>query len=175
MHDRADIKASDVTPRWPPPLPKGSFPHPTWQLTVVDTTSIAFVTNSYIKVRTLHFFTHLQLDTEKMLTNCVLLQTDHTGIVDKRSKEVIDKAVQGLAVLHEELSTLPELPEVDWSRMRQIEFQDLLRQRAVHVDRLAKFGCQLCEDFADHVRIYPDKWHWQMCTDAIVDGRSTPR
>ncbi|WVQ84888.1 hypothetical protein IAT38_007051 [Cryptococcus sp. DSM 104549] len=122
---KEDVKASDVPPRWPPILPKGSFPTPTVEISVVDTSSISFVVNSILKV-------------------------DRAGIVDKKSKAVIEQTLQGLTVLHEELSILPELPEVDWSRLRGIEYQDLLKQRALHVDRLARLGCQLCEDFSDH-------------------------
>jgi hypothetical protein len=54
-------------------------------------------------------------------------------------------------VLHEELSSLPDLPEVEWTRLRALEFQDLLRQRGVLRDRLVKMGCQLCPDFEEHV------------------------
>jgi antiviral helicase SKI2 len=58
-----------------------------------------------------------------------------------------------LAVLHEEVSSMSELPEVEWTRMRELEFQDLLRQRIGLVDRLSKMGCQLCPDFEEHVSV----------------------
>ncbi|KAK8853069.1 hypothetical protein IAR55_003770 [Kwoniella newhampshirensis] len=122
---KEDVKLADVPPRWPPVLPKGSFPNPTWELATVDTNSVSFVVNR-------------------------ILKADHTGIVDKKAKESIEKTLHDLAVLHEELSTLSELPEVDWSRLRAIDFQESIRQRALLVDRLAKLGCQLCADFSDH-------------------------
>jgi antiviral helicase SKI2 len=56
-----------------------------------------------------------------------------------------------LAVIHEEITSTPELPEVEWSRMRDLEFQESLRQRTSYLDRLSKLGCQLCENFEDHV------------------------
>ena len=56
-----------------------------------------------------------------------------------------------LAEIYTELSTSSELPEVDWSRLRSIEFQESLRQRISLSDRTAKLGCQLCPDFVDHV------------------------
>ncbi|WVF73142.1 hypothetical protein IAT40_007961 [Kwoniella sp. CBS 6097] len=126
-------EANEVPPRWPPILPKGSFPSPTWELATIDTTSFAFVTDSLLK------------------------KIDFTGIADKRNKESIDKALHDLTVLHEELSSLPELPEVDWSRIRAIEFIDVLKQRDITHDRLVKLGCQLCEDFTDHYAILHER------------------
>ncbi len=59
--------------------------------------------------------------------------------------------MEDLSVLHEELASLPSLPEVEWTRLRTMEFQDLVRQRTSLSDRLVKLGCSLCEDFDDHV------------------------
>ncbi|WWC91541.1 uncharacterized protein L201_006487 [Kwoniella dendrophila CBS 6074] len=122
---KEDVKESDVPPRYPPVLPKGSFPNPQWEIAIYDTTSFSFVTGQILKV-------------------------DHTAIVDKSSKQARDDALHNLTLLHEELSSLPELPEVDWSRIRSVEFVDAIRQRAILNDRLSKLGCQLCEDFQDH-------------------------
>lgn len=67
-------------------------------------------------------------------------------------------------MLHEELSSMPDLPEVEWTRLRALEFQDLLRQRGVLRDRLVKMGCQLCPDFEEHVscpkRFRVFAWAW---------------
>ncbi|WRT70395.1 uncharacterized protein IL334_007393 [Kwoniella shivajii] len=129
---KEDVKESDVPPRWPPVLPKGSFPNPQWEIGIYDTTSFSFVTKELLKV-------------------------DHSGIVDKSSKEPRDKALHDLTILHEDLSTLPELPEVDWSRIRTVEFQEAIRQRAILHDRLVKLGCQLCEDFQEHYAILHER------------------
>ena len=56
-----------------------------------------------------------------------------------------------LAAMHEELTSLPDLPEVEWTRLRALEFQEVLRQRTSYLDRIVKLGCQLCENFEDHV------------------------
>jgi antiviral helicase SKI2 len=56
-----------------------------------------------------------------------------------------------LAGMHEELTSLPELPEVEWTRLRALEFQEVLRQRTSYLERIAKLGCQLCENLEDHV------------------------
>jgi antiviral helicase SKI2 len=78
-------------------------------------------------------------------------KADSTGIIDKKAKEASEKTMHDLAVLHEDLASLPELPEVEWTRMRALDFQDLLKQRMILSDRIAKLGCQVCEDFDDHV------------------------
>jgi len=56
-----------------------------------------------------------------------------------------------LAIMQEEITSLPELPEVEWTRLRALEFQEALRQRTSYTDRLVKLGCQLCDNFEDHV------------------------
>jgi hypothetical protein len=63
-----------------------------------------------------------------------------------------------LAVLHEELGGLgyADLPEVDWARLKQLQFQEVVRQRALTMDRLSKLGCVLCEEFDEHVSSHLD-------------------
>jgi len=45
-----------------------------------------------------------------------------------------------------------EMPEVDWGRMRQLEFQEALRSREAIAKRLEGKSCALCEQFEQHVR-----------------------
>jgi hypothetical protein len=47
----SDLKASQLPPRWPPVLPKGTFADPAWELVAIDATSISFVVNRVLKVR----------------------------------------------------------------------------------------------------------------------------
>ncbi|WWC64395.1 uncharacterized protein I303_107005 [Kwoniella dejecticola CBS 10117] len=129
---KEDVKEIDVPPRYPPILPKGSFPNPQWEIATYDTTSLSFVVNRILKI-------------------------DHSGIIDKSSKDARDKALHDLTILHEELSSLPDLPEVDWSRIRAVEFVDAIRQRAILDDRLAKLTCQTCPDFHDHYAILHER------------------
>lgn len=123
-----DLKASELPPRWPATLPAGSLPNSTYELSVIDTENISLVVNRLLKVNS-------------------------SGIVDKHSKELCEKAAHDLAVLHEELGGLgyADLPEVDWARLKQLQFQEVVRQRALTMDRLSKLGCVLCEDFDEHV------------------------
>lgn len=80
-----------------------------------------------------------------------MAQVDSTGIIDKKSEEARDKAMHSLEVIYEEITSLPDLPEVDWTRIRTFEFQDLLRQRTSLMERIDKFHCPSCPDFDDHV------------------------
>jgi antiviral helicase SKI2 len=80
-------------------------------------------------------------------------QVESTAILDKRNKVASEKVLHDLIVLHDELSTLRplEMPEVEWSRIRTIEFQDMIKQRYTLSDRLVRLTCQNCPDFDDHV------------------------
>jgi antiviral helicase SKI2 len=46
----ADVEVSQLAPRWPPVLPKGTFASPTWEVRTVDGGSISFVTDKLLKV-----------------------------------------------------------------------------------------------------------------------------
>ncbi|KAK4685405.1 antiviral helicase SKI2, partial [Tremellales sp. Uapishka_1] len=74
-------------------------------------------------------------------------------VVNKIMKTVLEKTVHDMAVIHEELATLDTLPEIDWARIKDFEFQEKLRTRIALVDRLSRLGCQLCENFDDHYAI----------------------
>lgn len=80
-------------------------------------------------------------------------KVDSVALLDKRAKTLAeaDKVTHDLAILHEELSALPALPEIEWTRMRAIEFQDVLKQRLLLNDRVARLTCVKCPDFDDHV------------------------
>lgn len=44
------------------------------------------------------------------------------------------------------------VPEVEWSRMRQLEFQETLRNRNALAQTLYGNPCLQCPDFESHVR-----------------------
>lgn len=46
-----DYKENELPPRWPPPLTKGSFQDPSYEVMAVDATSISYVLNRIVKVR----------------------------------------------------------------------------------------------------------------------------
>lgn len=56
-----------------------------------------------------------------------------------------------LAGLVHEWSAVETIPEVDWARMRTLEFQEALRSRDALVERLVQKACVMCGDFDEHV------------------------
>jgi antiviral helicase SKI2 len=43
------------------------------------------------------------------------------------------------------------IPEVDWSRMRSLNFQEVLQERQETEKKLGNQACKLCADFETHV------------------------
>lgn len=62
-------------------------------------------------------------------------------------------AVKSLSALAEEWITAGAVPEVDWARMRSLDFQEVLRARNELARGLDKYGCMLCSDFGHHVSL----------------------
>lgn len=44
------------------------------------------------------------------------------------------------------------IPEVDWARLRVIDFQEILQTRNSLAEQLKPLGCVLCAEFDAHVR-----------------------
>jgi len=64
-------------------------------------------------------------------------------------------AVEQLQTLAREFSSMPSLPEVDWTRVKGVktlDFQETLKARDAQAARLHSMGCVLCEHFHEHVR-----------------------
>ena len=89
-------------------------------------------------------------------------QVDPIALVNHRNKDLALQTMQALIELQTELASLPELPEIEWTRLRAIEFQEMLRNRIALTDRIVKLECQHCPDFDKHVRVhfhnYDDCW-----------------
>ena len=56
--------------------------------------------------------------------------------------------------LTEEWLRYETVPEVDWSRIRTLEFQDTLQSRDTRAEDLKDRACLSCPDFAEHVSCY---------------------
>lgn len=67
------------------------------------------------------------------------------------------KPMQGVAVVLQELARqwvgIGKIVEVEWSRIRALEFQDAFRAREAYVKRSSGKACLLCERFQEHVRV----------------------
>ncbi|KAF7302996.1 ATP-dependent RNA helicase [Mycena kentingensis (nom. inval.)] len=118
-----------LTPRWPPQPLSLIVDNAVYEVTAVPLSSIAMITGRTIKL-------------------------DVDAIVDRhlisRMREALGQ-LQGL--VSEWNSADAPIPEVDWARMRSLEFQETLRSRNSLVEKLSSRGCLLCEDFENHYSI----------------------
>lgn len=65
----------------------------------------------------------------------------------------MNKAIDALADVANEWATSGSIAEVDWNRMRVLEFQESIRARDALVAKLPSHACLLCSDFKDHVSL----------------------
>lgn len=74
-------------------------------------------------------------------------------IIERQRISVMNDIVTQLNdIVSEWQTTRPaQFPEVEWSKMRQLEFQESLRSRDTLAMRLDGKGCVLCEHFEEHV------------------------
>ncbi|KAI0830808.1 antiviral helicase [Trametes gibbosa] len=120
-----DVDAQGVPPQWPPRPETLLVDEPTYDLTPVPLSSIAMVTNRSIKVET-------------------------EWIVEKHRISYMNDAIRSLQQVLAEWVRAGSIPEVDWSRLRALEFQELLRARNELVPPLDRFTCVSCPSFDDH-------------------------
>jgi len=66
----------------------------------------------------------------------------------------MNEVVSLLGTVSEEWSKSGSIPEIDWGRMRMLEFQEALAARNELIKRLPGYACLLCENFEDHVSLF---------------------
>lgn len=79
------------------------------------------------------------------------MQVDTSAIVDRHRKASILEATSVLEAVVVEWAASGSLLEIEWSRMRTLEFQETLRARNEVFKNPQTFECTLCEHFDDHV------------------------
>ena len=122
---------------------------PTYEVIAVPVTSIAMVSYDVIKVPISAFRRTFSLVNEHP-------QFDLAAIVEKHKKSVMNGVIESLKeVLHGWLQK-GSVPEASWGRNRQLEFQDLLRQRQHRMRQLKKVACTSCPKFDEHVIDFHD-------------------
>jgi antiviral helicase SKI2 len=102
---------------------------PVYELRQIPLTSIAFVTNRTMKV-------------------------DVHSIVDRHMIASMNEVISNLAALSLEWASTGTIPEVEWLKMRSLDFQETLRSRDRLVQRLSTVACTMCADFEDHVSFF---------------------
>ncbi|CAG7851695.1 DExH-box ATP-dependent RNA helicase DExH11 {ECO:0000305}; AltName: Full=AtHELPS {ECO:0000303/PubMed:21535471}; AltName: Full=Protein SKI2 homolog {ECO:0000303/PubMed:22511887}; Short=AtSKI2 {ECO:0000303/PubMed:22511887} [Serendipita indica DSM 11827] len=85
------------------------------------------------------------------VTNRVI-KPDIDMILERQRISVMREIVEQLQEIATEWhnASPPRIPEVEWSKMRQLEFQENLRSREALEKRLEGKGCTLCEHFNEH-------------------------
>ncbi|KAI6153957.1 ATP-dependent RNA helicase [Pisolithus tinctorius] len=119
-----DVK-EDVPPRWCSNALSLTVENATYRFETVPISSISLVTNKIIKV-------------------------DASGIIEDRKKSSMLETVTLLQSTVQEWLSSGTIPEVQWGRVRLLEFQEALRERDQILRGIEKVSCVLCENFEDH-------------------------
>ncbi|KDR85602.1 hypothetical protein GALMADRAFT_234567 [Galerina marginata CBS 339.88] len=125
---KQDIDTEAVAPLWP--ITPGSLivESGVYELKAIPITSIAMVSNRVVKVEV-------------------------NDIVDRHLISRMREAIAALRIIVQEWSAAGMVPEVEWSRMRALEFQEILRSRDHLIEKLRDKRCVLCPSFANHYRL----------------------
>ncbi|KAJ3283372.1 hypothetical protein HK104_010409 [Borealophlyctis nickersoniae] len=121
----AAINVRDLAPL---PVDHVSVPSPdkvTQEVTVVPYTDIAVITRMQLKM-------------------------DADAILDQRDESETSKIGQQLLRVAEEMHEGGKIPENDWSKIRELDFQERLRDKEALMAQLGSFQCVRCPDLDDH-------------------------
>lgn len=117
----------DLPPIWPAKVSSAEDDW-TFEVASIDISSISIVTKTFLKFP----------------------QSSLTELIAGKSSEARVKMAEDLRPLAEVMAK-SGAEEMDWGRMRDLEFQDLVRQRDTMYERVTKMACALCESFDEHV------------------------
>ncbi|KAF9011054.1 antiviral helicase [Cyathus striatus] len=125
---RVDIDPETVYPQWPPGLQDLGADDGVYEVRAVPLSSVSFVTSRIIKV-------------------------DVDAIVERHLISRMTEGIKTLQALICEWFPSGEIPEVDWSRIRSLEFQETLRSRDQLVHALRMKNCVQCPNFKEHYAV----------------------
>jgi len=119
-----------VPPLWPPSPNSVAVENATYELTSVSITSIALLTQRIIKVEPLE-------------------------IIDRHRISHMKEAINQLRELVDGWVRAGSIPEVDWNRLRALDFQESMRTRNDLASRCkdTQCTCKGCPQFAEHYHI----------------------
>ena len=138
-----DIDAQPVPPIWPPGPSMLVVDDFVYEVACVPLSSIALVTNKTVKVGIPLFGWPVR--------QWSLLQVDVNEIAERHKITPMKQAVGQLDGIAREWANFGQIPEVEWSRMRSLEFQETLRSRNELRQKLSGKKCLECEQFKSHV------------------------
>lgn len=110
----------------------------------IPLTSIVMVTSQTVKAS---ISRHRDLVNDKSID-----QIEVDNIVDRRLIRSMNEGIAALQTLVHEWMDVGVIREVDWSRVRVLEFQDMLRSRNSLAKHLEEKECLKCPETAQHVR-----------------------
>ncbi|KAF7307331.1 ATP-dependent RNA helicase [Mycena indigotica] len=116
---KRDMDLQAVTPKWPPSPNSLVVNDAVYEVTAVSLASIAMITGRTVKI-------------------------DVDAIVDRHLISRMREALALLQGLVHEWNASTVIPEVDWARMRSLEFQETLLARNSRVEKLSGRECLLC-------------------------------
>ena len=116
-----------------------------YELESVPLTSIVMVTNRSVKAS---IFYIVRLANDKSID-----QIDANEILNRHLISRMNEGVAALRPLVNEWMDVGVITEVDWNRVRALEFQELLRSRNSLAKHLGDKECLKCPELAKHVRV----------------------
>lgn len=137
-----------IPPVWPINPESLKVESGVYELTAVPLTSIVMVSSRMIQVCS--WSTTCALVTQSIVSQ----QVQVNDIVDRHLISRMKDAIASLQSVVEEWSSAGFIPEADWSRMRALEFQEVLRSRNLLVKQIQNNRCVLCPDFDHHVPLF---------------------
>ncbi|KAF8910025.1 ATP-dependent RNA helicase [Gymnopilus junonius] len=122
------VDAEAVPPLWPIAPDSLFIDFGVYELRLVPLSSIVMVTNRMIKIEV-------------------------NDIMDRYLISRMNEGIASLKSVVEDWSRTKNISEVDWSRLRALEFQETLRTRNYLIKSLEVNHCTSCIDYADHYRL----------------------
>ncbi|ESK96232.1 dead deah box rna helicase [Moniliophthora roreri MCA 2997] len=123
-----DIDNNAIPPRWPPQPEALIVNNATYELRLVPLSSIAMAADRYIKV-------------------------DFNAITERHLITPMREAIMSLQSVLSEWTAAGPIPEVAWSKMRMLEFQEILNRRNSLLTQMDGKQCVTCPDFDEHYNI----------------------
>ncbi|KAI8918464.1 NUC185 domain-containing protein [Powellomyces hirtus] len=78
------------------------------------------------------------------------LKIDTDIILMKRDRSEISRVIHELWNIANDMNKSGEIPEHDWSKLRDIEFQERFREKEALMSKINDFQCVRCSDLVEH-------------------------
>lgn len=79
------------------------------------------------------------------------MKVEVDSIVERHLISRMRESIAAIQTLVNEWLAIGTVPENDWSRMRALDFQEILRSRDILIESSRNRSCEVCGDFERHV------------------------